>query len=122
MQGPLFTRRGSHAAAKPRLSVADVAGVRWWRRRATQRQRPGRGWGAQLLFPIVSFDLWHRRRCSDFGYGEPSARVGSAKGRARDGSQSALRASIDVRFATVLGCVGRAVRVRSLQSRLVLGG
>jgi hypothetical protein len=39
-----------------------------------------------------------------------------------DGSQSALRAWNDLRFAAVLGYVERAARVHSLQSRLMLGG
>ena len=122
MRAPQFTRRSSCAAAKACSPAAGVAGARWWRRRATQRQRPGRGRADRLISPVAIFDLWHRRRCIDFGYDEPSARGESAEGRARDGSQSALRASIDVRFAAVLRCVWRAARVRSLRTRLVLGG
>ena len=117
MLGPPFTRCGLRAAAKARSPATHVAGVRWWRRRATQRRSTGRGRAAQLVSSIVSFDLGHRRRCVDFGYGEPSACAESAEGRARDGSQSELRASIDVRFAAVLRCVGRAAQVRSLRTR-----
>ena len=59
VRGPPFIRRGSCAAAKACSPAAGAAGARWWRRRATQRQCPGRGRADRLIFRVVSFDLWH---------------------------------------------------------------
>ena len=80
VRGPQFIRCGNGAAAKACSPAAGAAGARWWRRRATQRQGPGRGRADRLISRVASCDLWRRRPCVDFGQDEPSARGDSAEG------------------------------------------